>query len=144
MAVYTTPRTRRAFSTWLAASGFLLTTSSRGVAQDLFESGVRVADAQAGTTAIDHGHQPLSQEPYGQVSRERRSRDGRPPSEWLRGMEVEELRAWLADLEVPESGVHGMTFWTHLTRDHMFQPLLIKGLSEVELAKLHAAAHHGY
>ena len=144
MSVYSTPQTRRAFSTWLAASGFLLTTASRGAAQDLFESGVRVMDAQAGNTAIDHGHQPLRPAQYGQVSLERRSQDGRPPSEWLRGMEVEELRAWLADLEVPEAGVHGMTFWTHLTRDHMFRPLLIKGLSELELAKLHAAAHFGY
>ena len=144
MAVYTTPQTRRAFSTWLAASGLLLSTSSRGAAQDLFESGVRVRDAQSVTTAINHGKQSLSQEQYGQVSLERRSRDGRPPSEWLRSMEVEELRAWLADLEVPEAGVHGMTFWTHLTRDHMFQPLLIKGLSEAELAKLHAASHFGY
>jgi hypothetical protein len=144
MAVYTTPQTRRAFSTWLAAGGFLLTTSTRGAAEDLFDSGLSVTDTQAGATAINHAYQPLSPEQYGQVSLERRSQDGRPPSEWLRGMEVEELRAWLADLEVPEAGVHGMTFWTHLTRDHMFQPLLIKGLSEVELAKLHAAAHFGY
>ncbi len=31
-----------------------------------------------------------------------------------------------------------MTFWTHLTRDHQFVPLLIKGLTEAEQAKLHA------
>jgi hypothetical protein len=144
MAVYTTAQTRRAFSTWLAASGFLLTISRRGAAEDLFESDFRVMDALAETTAINHSHPPVSPELYGQVSLERRSQDGRPPSDWLRSMEVEELRAWLADIEVPEAAVHGMTFWTHLTRDHMFQPLLIKGLSESELAKLHAAAHFGY
>jgi hypothetical protein len=62
-------------------------------------------------------------------------------------MEVEELRAWLADLEVPETGVHRMTFWMHPTRDNMFHPLLIKGLSKglskSELAKLHAATNYG-
>ncbi len=81
---------------------------------------------------------------FGQVSLERRAQDGRPPSEWLRSMEVEELRDWLAKIEVSEAGVHGMTFWTHLIRDHMFRPLLIKGLTEPEQAKLHAAAHFGY
>ncbi len=87
---------------------------------------------------------PLGPDSYGQVSLDRRSQDGRPPSEWLRSMEVEELREWLAEIEVSEAGVQGMTFWTHLTRDHMFRPLLIKGLTEVEQAKLHAAAHFGY
>jgi hypothetical protein len=62
MAVYTTPQTRRAFSTWLAASGSALTTASPRAAQDLFKSGLRVKDAQAETTAINHGEQPLSQE----------------------------------------------------------------------------------
>ncbi len=46
-------------------------------------------------------------------------------------MELEELREWLAKIEVFEAGVQGMTFWTHLTRDHMFRPPLIKGLTEV-------------
>ncbi len=87
---------------------------------------------------------PLDPESFGQVSLERRSQDGRPPSEWLRSMDADELRAWLADIKVPEAGVAGMTFWTHLTRDHMFRPLLIKGLTEAEQAKLHAAAHFGY
>lgn len=87
---------------------------------------------------------PLGTESYGQVSLERRAQDGRPPSEWLRSLEVEELREWLSKVEVTEADVMGMTFWTHLTRDHFFRPLLIKGLTEVEQAKLHAAAHFGY
>ena len=37
-----------------------------------------------------------------------------------------------------------MTYWTHLTRDHSFDPEEIKGLTEDEQAKLHAAAHYGY
>ena len=37
-----------------------------------------------------------------------------------------------------------MTYWTHLTRDHSFEPDLIEGLVVDEQAKLHAAAHYGY
>jgi hypothetical protein len=37
-----------------------------------------------------------------------------------------------------------MTCWTHLTRDHFFDPVKIAGLTEDEQAKLHAAAHYGY
>jgi hypothetical protein len=224
MATNTTMLTRRSFSTWLAASGFVLTTSHRASAQDSIESEQflpfaetrRPSDLVAvdsktqerwtaaeneswlwyereslvngqwrltGITTPVHrvtgecveavpgyldeslvpieyrrvdlgrheGHPtvvgsepPLGPESYGHVSLERRAQDGRPPSEWLRSMEVEELREWLSKIEVSEAGVHGMTFWTHLTRDHMFRPLLIKGLTEVEQAKLHAAAHFGY
>ena len=38
----------------------------------------------------------------------------------------------------------GMTFWTHLTRDHFFDAKKIVGLTQPEQAKLHAAAHAGY
>jgi hypothetical protein len=74
----------------------------------------------------------------------RRSRHGRPPSKWLRSLNADELRIWLKTIEAPEAGVSGMTYWEHLTRDHMFDPLKIKGLAEPEQAKLHAAAHFGY
>ena len=37
-----------------------------------------------------------------------------------------------------------MTFWEHLTRDHLFDPAHIVGLTIDELAKLHGAAHFGY
>lgn len=92
-----------------------------------------------------HGNlPPHPMETYGRVAPERQAREGRPPSEWLRSMDSEELRNWLSTVDVGEAGVRGMTFWTHLTRDHQFRPLLIKGLTEAEQAKLHAAAHFGY
>jgi hypothetical protein len=72
------------------------------------------------------------------------ARHGRPPSRWLRSLYADELRIWLKTIDVPEAGVSGMTYWTHLTRDHFFDPKHIAGLTEDEQAKLHAAAHFGY
>jgi hypothetical protein len=74
----------------------------------------------------------------------RRGRHGRPPSKWLRSLHAFELRIWLKSIEVPEAGVEGMTYWEHLTRDHLFHADRIRGLTENEQAKLHAAAHFGY
>jgi hypothetical protein len=74
----------------------------------------------------------------------RRARHGRPPSRWLRSLNAEEIRIWLKTIDVPEAGVSGMTYWTHLTRDHSFDPNKIDGLTEDEQAELHAAAHYGY
>lgn len=74
----------------------------------------------------------------------RKARHGRPPSKWLRSLNAEEIRVWLQTIDVPEAGVSGMTYWTHLTRDHSFDAKKIEGLSEDEQAKLHAAAHFGY
>jgi hypothetical protein len=73
-----------------------------------------------------------------------RSRDGRPPSEWLRSLYAEELRIWLPSIETSETGVNGMTFWVHLIRDHGFDPRRIEGLTENEFRKLHSASHDGY
>lgn len=70
--------------------------------------------------------------------------DGRPPSKWIRSLNASELRLWLKTIRVPPVGVDGMTFWTHLTRDHSFSEERIRGLNETEQAKLHAAAHYGY
>jgi hypothetical protein len=82
----------------------------------------------------DHGHaDPV-----------RRARHGRPPSKWLRSLNADEIRIWLKTIKVPEAGVSGMTYWTHLTRDHSFDPDRIAGLTIAEQAKLHAAAHYGY
>jgi hypothetical protein len=75
---------------------------------------------------------------------ERRARHGRPPSQWLRSLYADELRVWLKTVEPPEAGVSGMSFWEHLTRDHLFDPARIAGLTDDEQAKLHGAAHHGY
>jgi hypothetical protein len=80
----------------------------------------------------------------GKPDAKRRARHGRPPSKWLRSLEAEELRVWLATIDPPEAGVSGMTFWTHLTRDHFFDAAKIEGLTIDEQAKLHAAAHDGY
>lgn len=73
-----------------------------------------------------------------------RERHGRPPSKWLRSLNAEEISVWLKTIRVPEAGVSGMTVWTHLTRDHQFAADRIKGLTEPEQFKLHAAAHYGY
>lgn len=73
-----------------------------------------------------------------------RERHGRPPSKWLRSLNAEEISVWLKTIRVPEAGVSGMTVWTHLTRDHHFDAARIKGLTESEQFKLHAAAHYGY
>ncbi len=75
---------------------------------------------------------------------ERRSRHGRPASEWLRNLDSDELRIWLKTVRVPQAGVSGMSFWTHLTRDHSFEANKINGLNETEQELLHSAAHHGY
>lgn len=91
--------------------------------------------------ASDAAGEPLTP---GQPSAERRARHGRPPSRWLRSLRGDELRTWLATVDVPEAGVSGMTFWVHLTRDHRFYPEKLAGLTTEEQAKLHAAAHHGY
>ena len=170
MATNTILLTRRSFSTWLATSGLVLTTSRRELAQDsiaseqvhrvtgksfevpgyLDESMVPIEyshidhEMHVGNATVVRSEPSLGSESYGLVSPERRAQDGRPPSEWLRSMDAEELREWLANIEVSEATVQGMTFWTHLTRDHLFRPLLIKGLTEAEQAKLHAAAHFGY
>ena len=74
----------------------------------------------------------------------RRARHGRPPSKWLRSLKADELRIWLKTIDPPEAGVEGVTYWTHLTRDHFFDPTKIAGLTTDEQAKLHAAAHFGY
>ena len=73
-----------------------------------------------------------------------RSRDGRPPSEWLRSLHAQDLRTWLPTIEVNSADVRGMTFWVHLVRDHGFDPRHIDGLSEEEFRLLHSAAHDGY
>jgi hypothetical protein len=72
------------------------------------------------------------------------ARHGRPPSKWLRSLNAGELRIWLKTIDPPEAGVEGMTYWTHLTRDHFFDADKIAGLTIDEQAKLHAAAHAGY
>jgi hypothetical protein len=90
------------------------------------------------------GDREAREAPAGRPDSSRRARHGRPPSRWLRSLYADELRIWLKTIDVPEAGVEGMTYWTHLTRDHMFDPARIEGLAIEEQAKLHAAAHFGY
>ena len=80
----------------------------------------------------------------GRSSAERRGRHGRPPSRWLLSLTAEEIRTWLARVEIQDAFVRGMTYWTHLTRDHSFDPAKIRGLTEPQLAELHGAAHEGF
>jgi hypothetical protein len=75
---------------------------------------------------------------------QRKARHGRPPSKWLRSLNADELRIWLKTIEVNQADVSGMSFFTHLTRDHFFDAEKITGLTEDEQAKLHGAAHDGY
>lgn len=98
--------------------------------------GVQLATATEPAEAFEADH--------GKPSNLRRARHGRPPSRWLRSLNADEIRTFLKTIEVPEAGVSGMTFWTHLTRDHSFDPEKIEGLTIPEQAKLHAAAHYGY
>ena len=93
------------------------------------------ADDANDTSLRETKHQP---------NRVRIARHGRPPSKWLRSLNAAELRIWLKTIDPPEAGVEGMTYWTHLTRDHFFDPVKITGLTIDEQAKLHAAAHAGY
>jgi hypothetical protein len=87
----------------------------------------------AGAEAGDHQPDPT-----------RRARHGRPPSKWLRSLQADEIRIWLKTIDVPAAGVEGMTYLTHLTRDHFFDADKVADLTIDEQAKLHAAAHHGY
>lgn len=94
------------------------------------------------TMTIDFGDR--SESDAGRSSIERRSLHGRPPSKWLRSLTAKEIRIWLSKVEIQDAHVSGMTFWTHLTRDHSFDPAMIEGLTEPELAELHGAAHEGF
>jgi hypothetical protein len=86
----------------------------------------------------------LSEERPGQPDPIRKAHHGRPPSRWLRRLRAGEIRLWLRKITVSEAGVEGMSYFTHLTRDHYFEADRIRGLSVAEQAKLHAAAHAGY
>lgn len=129
----TTPVNKVSGEPYTGASGYL--------SQDLVPVEFRVGQQWPSATEIPYEEDGVNE---GQPSAERRARHGRPPSKWLRKLNSEELRIWLTRIEVPEAGVSGMTYMTHLTRDHSFKEEFLQELTEEELAKLHAAAHHGY
>ncbi len=76
-----------------------------GQGQDLVDPAFRRARILQHKAAFLTSPGPQDPESYGQVSLERQAQDGRPPSEWLRSMDAEELREWLSGIEVPEAGV---------------------------------------
>jgi hypothetical protein len=101
---------------------------------------LRIWDANRDVVDDDPNAKPGEHLP----SAARRARHGRPPSKWLRSLNTEELRIWLATIDVPEATVEGVTYLTHLTRDHFFDDDKVRDLAVEDQAKLHAAAHHGY
>ncbi|MCP4191499.1 MAG: hypothetical protein GY768_12810 [Planctomycetaceae bacterium] len=128
----TTPINRETGKPYTAKTGYLSETEVP--AEILFvDRSVATTDA-----AVE------KETPIGVSDPLRRQREGRPPSQWLRSLTAKEIHVWLKTIEVPEFGVSGMTFWTHLTRDHSFEANKIEGLSLEDQAKLHAAAHCGY
>ncbi len=129
----TTPINKRTGEPYVGREGYL--------DESLVPAVVRI-DGE--TKPIESGFREMSEGDPGQASAARKARHGRPPSKWLRSLHAEELRIWMKTIEVPEAGVSGMTFWTHLTRDHSFDAEKIEGLTIDEQAKLHAAAHYGY
>ncbi len=129
----TTPINKQTGESYAGRSGYL---DASLVPTELLAAG-------ESSIAADTIYQPDGPD-EGQPAAERRARHGRPPSKWLRSLNADELRIWLKRTQVPEAGVSGMTFWTHLTRDHSFDPDRIDGLTIEEQAKLHAAAHYGY
>lgn len=132
----TTPISKLSGESYAGRTGYLdeseVPPTVRGAAPDR-DAQEALATAFAAGEYADH-----------HVSPTRAARHGRPPSKWLRSLHADELRIWLKTIDVPEADVAGMTYWTHLTRDHSFDPVRIEGLVEAEQAKLHAAAHFGY
>ena len=130
----TTPINKQTGQPYTGHVGYL---DERLVPAEMRRGGQRVAaDDEEKEESIEAG--PHKPDPA------RRARHGRPPSKWLRSLRAAEIQIWLKTIDVPEAGVSGMTYWTHLTRDHSFDPDRIAGLTIDEQAKLHAAAHYGY
>lgn len=102
------------------------------------------SSASLSSEELEEGIPASEDEPGPDAASYRRKRHGRPPSRWLRSLTAAELSVWLATLEPPQAGVSGMTFLTHLTRDHGFRPEVVEPLTDEEQRKLHGAAHHGY
>jgi hypothetical protein len=130
----TTPINKETGEAYTGRNGYLDTTEVPveiriGSKQPVF------AEDATDTSPQDKKHEPDAL---------RIARHGRPPSKWLRSLNASELRIWLKTIDPPEAGVSGMTYWTHLTRDHFFDADKIAGLNIDEQAKLHAAAHAGY
>lgn len=133
----TTPLNRKTGERYLGQAGYL--------DHNLVPANMRRGYVEAETRdATEPNDDFIAEGDQHKSSPKRRARHGRPPSKWLRSLNADELRVWLKTIEVPEAGVDGMTYLTHLIRDHSFDPERIEGLTVEEQAKLHAAAHYGY
>lgn len=139
----TTPVSRDSGEPLEAAEGYLDEDAVPEAYRSAYD-GLVDANGESLTPSEDHGVSADGDELGPDAADHRRARHGRPPSRWLRSLEAAELSVWLATVEPPEAGVDGVSFDEHLTRDHGFDEDRILGLDEEELAKLHAAAHHGY
>jgi hypothetical protein len=129
----TTPINKQTGEPYTGHTGYLAESL---VPAEVRRGGIAATAAEDADESIEPGpHKPDAT---------RRARHGRPPSKWLRSLVAAEIRIWLKTIEVPEVGVSGMTFETHLTRDHSFDLEKIAGLTIDEQARLHAAAHYGY
>ena len=130
----TTPINRTTGERYTEHTGYL--------ADELVPDELRYGDESLDGSRVED--ETVSAAEPGHPTAERRERHGRPPSKWLRSLNADELRIFLVKIDVPETGVSGMTFWEHLTRDHGFDPDRIVGLNEEEQMRLHSAAHYGY
>jgi hypothetical protein len=129
----TTPINKETGEAYTGKTGYLAVSE---VPEELRQnSQPDLADDKNDTSMRDTHHDPDAA---------RISRHGRPPSKWLRSLNASELHIWLKTIDPSPAGVEGMTYWTHLTRDHFFDPVKITGLAIDDQAKLHAAAHAGY
>lgn len=129
----TTPINKKTGQPYAGRNGYLDDSLVPAEVRDSHDLGIVDVPTEAGIEH-DEGHPDAA----------RKARHGRPPSKWLRSLYANEIRIWLKTIKVPEADVSGMTFWTHLTRDHSFDSRKIVGLTIAEQAKLHAAAHYGY
>ncbi|MEM6798941.1 MAG: hypothetical protein AAF589_05455 [Planctomycetota bacterium] len=125
------------------ASGFQI--SGRDCADYLHEAEVPQAVVEAfasGSADICIAREGATPGPA--ATDQRKAREGRPPSRWLRDLDALQLRSWLGCFDPPRADVAGMTFYEHLTRDHGFSEESVALLTKTEQHKLHGAAHHGY
>lgn len=140
---------RRRFLFWVSLGMFQVGEALRINALDRLAAATLGSGQVAADPEPDSDDEPEPEEEEdegepGSPDPKRRARHGRPPSRWLRSLKADELRIWLKTIDPPEAGVSGMTYWTHLTRDHSFDADKLTGLTVAEQAQLHAAAHDGY
>lgn len=139
----TTPVRRDTGEPIEGAAGYLEESAVPDAYREAYENLVDV-NGDPANPQDDVGVLATEDQPGPEAASHRQARHGRPPSRWLRTLYAPELSVWLATVTPPEASVEGMTFEEHLTRDHLFEPDRLAGLTPEEMEKLHSAAHHGY